>query len=330
MTKEANQISPLAEYRAEPLTEEEMQHLALYYGMELDSVIGLLNICPIRLLDRNDILISQGEDNRICYIILSGKLRIHLESINSDSVTVLHPGETVGELSLFNGRPASAYVVASKSSELLVLEEDIFWALVNASHGFTRKLLFLISQRLNDNNATITESIKKQQEYKHNAIIDELTGLHNRRWLQNILGRQMKRNQYNDETLSLMMVDIDHFKRINDTCGHLAGDRVLRHIAKIMMNNVRPTDLLARYGGEEFIAVLPSTDLAGARVVANRMCAAVCKSKVGTGENATLPSVTISIGIAQMQADEPTERLIERADVALYQAKDKGRNRVES
>jgi diguanylate cyclase (GGDEF)-like protein len=179
-------------------------------------------------------------------------------------------------------------------------------------------------------NATIVDSVTRQHEYRRNSVIDELTGLHNRRWMQDILGRQIKRSQMNGDPLSLLMLDIDHFKSVNDNYGHLAGDQVLRAVAQKLMINVRPTDLLVRFGGEEFIIVLPMTELAGARIVAERICASVRQAQIVDGVGEKLPPVTISIGIAQMATDESQDNLIERADQVLYKAKNNGRDRVET
>jgi diguanylate cyclase (GGDEF)-like protein len=249
--------------------------------------------------------------------------------LDSDAVSVLHGGESVGEMSLLDSQSASAYVVCQESCELLVLNEDVFWALVNASHSFSRNLLFLLTRRLRDNNISVSENLKKQQEYKLDATIDELTGLYNRRWLKNILTRQMRRSQHNDEPLSLLMIDVDHFKKVNDNYGHIAGDQVLRLIAQTMVNHLRPTDLVARYGGEEFITVLPAKNLTDARAVANRMCRAVFAADMVTAEGVILPTVTVSIGIARMRAHESMDEFIRRADAALYLAKENGRDRVE-
>jgi diguanylate cyclase (GGDEF)-like protein len=313
----------------ENIGRRELANILLFEGIEPTSVLGLLEDCPVICLAENEVLISQGEINSCCYFILSGQLRIHLDSLAAEPFSILLAGESVGEMSLLDSMSASAYVVCHAGCELLVLNENVFWSLVNASHNFSRNLLFLLTRRLRGNNISVSENLKKQQEYKLDATIDELTGLYNRRWLKNILTRQMNRSQRNSEPLSLLMIDVDHFKRVNDNYGHLAGDQVLRAIARIMVNHVRPTDLVARYGGEEFITVLPDINLTAAKVVANRMCRAVSAADMVTAEGTVLPTVTISIGLARMRAGDSMDEFIRRADAALYLAKKKGRDRVE-
>ena len=289
----------------------------------------MLEHCPIRQVSQGEIIIAEGHARKECYLILSGVLRVHLDSPDSTEISLLRAGESVGEISMLDAKPASAFVVADEDSRLLVLPEEIFWSLVNVSHDFAQKLLYLLAKRMRDSNAALSDSVRRQHEYKRNATLDELTGLHNRRWMQEMVARQIKRCQFSGSPLSLLMMDIDHFKSVNDNFGHLAGDQVLRKVAWTMMSNLRPTDLLARYGGEEFLAALPDTDLAGARIAAESMCIAIRQATTENGEDDGLPPTTVSIGIAEMQPDQSFDDLIECADRAMYRAKKNGRDRVE-
>lgn len=319
----------MACYRYDTITAPELRAISLFKGIDPERLIDLLADCPIICLKNGELLLTHGEANSKCYFILSGSLQIHLDSLDSVVVSTLQAGESVGEISLLDGKPASAYVVCPDACQALVIDEDVFWSLINSFHSFCRNLLFLMIRRLRSSNVSISESFKKQREHQLTAIIDELTGLYNRRWLKEMLARHMKRSQGNAVPLSLLMIDGDHFKMVNDNYGHNVGDLVLRGLALTMMNGVRPTDMLARYGGEEFVIVLPGTDLVGAKVVAGRLCRMVAEATTITSTGALLPVVTISIGVAQMQATETMDEFIARADAALYQAKEKGRNRVD-
>lgn len=156
---------------------------------------------------------------------------------------------------------------------------------------------------------------------------DGLTGVYNRRYLEQALAKEFARVKRYDETLSLIMLDIDHFKRVNDERGHLAGDEVIRRTAEILSNGIRESDTLGRYGGEEFAVLLPHTKLDGALVLAERLRKCVAAQPITFG-NQSIP-VTISIGVAELHPDTPSyEQLIQDADTALYQSKDGGRNRV--
>lgn len=156
---------------------------------------------------------------------------------------------------------------------------------------------------------------------------DRLTGLLNRGFWEECLGKEFERHQRYRGTSALVLFDIDHFKRINDTYGHPAGDEVIRRVADLTRQHIRSTDLAGRYGGEEFVVLLPDTDVNGAWTFAERLRTAVASCEVLHAEHSL--KFTISLGIAVLVGDGCTShsQLIERADQALYQSKEGGRNR---
>jgi diguanylate cyclase (GGDEF)-like protein len=157
------------------------------------------------------------------------------------------------------------------------------------------------------------------------AIRDPLTGTLNRQALLECLERERTRHGRTGQPFCVAMLDVDHFKKINDGHGHPVGDRVLVHLCRRMAALVRPHDVVARYGGEEFVVVMPQTRLPEAALVAERLL----REAVG-GDDQALPAFTVSIGLAESAADDATaDATIARADVALYQAKARGRNRLE-
>ncbi len=167
------------------------------------------------------------------------------------------------------------------------------------------------------------------------AALDALTGVANRRSLVAALVRDVARALRTRQPFALMMVDIDHFKHVNDQHGHLAGDQVLCNVANALGKRVRAQDLVGRYGGEEFMVLLPDTELAGAEQLARDLCRAVresrCTVEGGHGRPAANIAVTVSIGVfgGQLEPGDTWDMLIATADRALYQAKENGRNRVE-
>ena len=162
---------------------------------------------------------------------------------------------------------------------------------------------------------------------QHLSQHDSLTGLLNRRAIENSLDKEAQRLQRFGEIYSVMLVDIDHFKRINDNLGHAAGDEVLRAVAALLKDHAREVDRVARYGGEEFCVLLPHTDHEGALQAAERLRSAVHRTDIPWQDEQIC--VTISTGLATAQdPDEPLHALLKRADDALYRAKTEGRNRV--
>ncbi|WP_420194176.1 GGDEF domain-containing protein [Marinobacter sp. GH_1] len=159
------------------------------------------------------------------------------------------------------------------------------------------------------------------------SMTDRLTGLLNRGTWENLVDAEYERYRRYGQATSLVMFDIDHFKPVNDTYGHLAGDEVIRHTAQITRSSIRQSDSAGRYGGEEFGIILPETDAENARLICERIRESIEKSTVET--NAGNITYTISMGIAQL-TDEPENYMqwMQKADEALYAAKESGRNRV--
>jgi two-component system cell cycle response regulator len=163
------------------------------------------------------------------------------------------------------------------------------------------------------------------------AVTDQLTGLYNRRYLASHLSAMFDRAFWTGRQLALMILDIDHFKRINDTFGHDIGDKVIQEIADRIRNSVRGIDLACRYGGEEFLVAMPDTDKTFANVVAERLRNEIAQHKIMINGGREELSVTVSIGISSTEEgpkDDSAQKLIKRADEALYVAKSGGRNRV--
>jgi two-component system cell cycle response regulator len=160
------------------------------------------------------------------------------------------------------------------------------------------------------------------------ATIDGLTQLVNRRVLDVRLSEELSRAKRYKHPLTCMLVDVDHFKAVNDSYGHQVGDRVLIEVAFAIKQSLRATDVIGRYGGEEFMVLAPETPIAAARVVAERIRAAITKRTFEKADEG-LPSVTASIGVASTEIEAKSEDdLVKRADEALYRAKHEGRNRV--
>ena len=160
------------------------------------------------------------------------------------------------------------------------------------------------------------------------AILDTLTGLHNRRYFNTNFAALMDQAARRGRALSLMIVDIDHFKQVNDTHGHDAGDQILQTFAARMRRVIRSSDLICRLGGEEFAVLMPDTPLEIARRVAERVRDAIDSNFFTLSPGRPPIPVTVSIGLAERGGDLDPERLMRRADSALYRSKGDGRNRV--
>lgn len=165
-----------------------------------------------------------------------------------------------------------------------------------------------------------------QQILRETAITDELTGLKNRRFLMSRLQEEFARSRRHGSLLGLLMIDIDHFKNVNDTCGHPFGDRVLKNTAQVISGLVRDYDVVGRYGGEEFLVIVAESTQDGLTVLAERMRKDI--EAMVTEDQHNSMQVTISLGVALLAEDDNIETLLKKADDALYQAKKDGRNRT--
>ncbi len=183
--------------------------------------------------------------------------------------------------------------------------------------------------------AICLDNCANHQRVRQLGLTDPLTQVNNRRYFDQRLGEEAARVQRHQHPLSCMFLDVDHFKRINDTHGHQAGDRVLQQVAKLIGKQLRHSDILSRYGGEEFVVLLPNTPLDDGREIAERIRQGIASHRFDIGSEETTLKLTISIGLCCLleipQGVAPlgyAENLVACADQAVYQAKETGRNRV--
>jgi len=182
-------------------------------------------------------------------------------------------------------------------------------------------------QALADQAAIAIENAQLFEEMEKLAITDSLTGLYNRRYFFAYAENEIERSKRYNKNLSIIMMDIDHFKKINDNFGHQIGDQVLKEIADICLAILRKVDVMCRYGGEEFVVLLPETEVTNAAHAAERMCTAISSLRLKSEKGDV--SVSVSIGVAEMEKSRGSfEKLLAAADAALYSAKETGRNRV--
>lgn len=170
--------------------------------------------------------------------------------------------------------------------------------------------------------------LRAQKSLHQMATRDPLTGLANRQHFQTLAEHEVTRSRRSGEPLALVMADVDFFKRINDKHGHDAGDTVLGHIGEMLLRTVREQDIVARWGGEEFLMLLPNTDAAGARVMADRIRRLVGSFEVDHAGHGI--ASTLSFGTTTVQAEETLSDALRRVEAALYRSKAEGRNRVVS
>ena len=300
----------------------------LFGPVGVDEVEHLFDSCAIEQIEPGTHLLDPGQSNRNLYLVLEGELLVYPGGAGLPEHVALGLGDCVGEMSLIDGHQTSALVVAAKATRLFVIPHDIVWAMIERSHGIARNMLGILAGRMRNDNLALVASQSRSLEFEVAASVDALTGLHNRRWMQDAFTRAMQRCEHDATSVCLILVDIDRFRRFNEQFGHLTGDGVLRMVARKLVEGLRSQDLLVRYGGEEFALLLPQTTLDEGMQIADRLRLSIANQGVVVNDS-VVESVTVSCGIASMGLDQTLEQLLATADNALLQAKSKGRDRVE-
>ncbi|SDH96690.1 diguanylate cyclase (GGDEF) domain-containing protein [Pseudomonas flavescens] len=300
---------------------QQIRHLRLFNNVALGSLTQLLDSFLPCDLDTGEVLLSPFDRNQYLYIVVNGSLKVYLGSMDNQPVTTLRPGDYAGEVSFIDNEHPSAYVVATEPSSVLRLHRDALTTLFQQSPQMMQNLLEVLCSRVRQGNRQLIDS-------EQNANVDKLTGAFNRRWLEHVFDRERSRCLFSCQPLSLLMLDVDHFKEYNDQHGHLAGDYALCMVAHTLRRQLRTRDSLIRFGGEEFVVLLPELNLKQAADIAERLRESLEHVTAFYSPLGAQPGVTISLGLTQMLPKDSLTSLMARADQALYRAKDGGRNRL--
>ena len=310
-----------------PISRAEFQRLEIFKNVAFESLAGYLLGCKTIYPAPGTLLIDPDQPQRRLLVLLEGLMEVQVESQGGVFKNDIQAGHCAGEMSIFENVKPSAKVYAKENCKILIIEANTALAMLNASHDLCLNFLQILSNRIRNSNKMVCEEEYHIRCIEENAKVDALTGLHNRRWLEEMYTRELKRSNAGNLHLSAFMVDIDHFKRINDSYGHLVGDQVLIAVSKVILACLRPTDMPVRYGGEEFTIFLPGTSVENAKIVGERLRAAVEALPISLPNGDKL-TVTVSVGFTERQNEDTVEAIIKRADDALYFAKESGRNRV--
>lgn len=313
--------------------------LAVAEQLEMDQTVArtldqLKGVVPyasasVQMLDGEDLVIVGGQGWANPQDVIGIRFPVHGDNPNR---VVIETGKPyylpdAGKVYDAFNRPPHDHIHSWLGVPLIVQGRIIGLLAIDGSkpNDFDEAMKEIASQFANQVAVTL-ENARIHRETQTQAITDPLTGVYNRRGLFQLGEFEFQRARRINRPFSVLMFDIDHFKKVNDRFGHAVGDQVLHQLAQRCMKNSRATDLVGRYGGEEFVMLLTETNLHAAHTIAERLRHGIMKTNFLTDSGGI--TITTSIGVCEAKPSESLNALIERADAALYQAKNSGRNRV--
>ncbi|TCS38534.1 diguanylate cyclase (GGDEF)-like protein [Paucimonas lemoignei] len=306
--------------------------LQLFQDVADSSLARLLAGCPVLRVTAGETVLDTSSSGARLFILLRGALRASHPDMQgglADGTSVqLLPGECVGELTVLDQQAQPATIHALQDSDVLAIEAALLWQIIDQSNGVARNLLRLLSFRVRAVNAQLRRRHRVGEFYRQLSEVDGLTGMQNRTWLEQNMPSLLEQARMTGHPLSVILLDIDHFKKFNDEYGHQAGDDVLRLAAKVVTDTLRPSDFGVRYGGEELLVILPNTHSKAGAGVAQRLCESLRGTVFFSDMHKPLPHITASFGVASLAPGQDAQALIASADTALYRAKHAGRNQV--
>lgn len=312
----------------------DVKNIYIFHNIEDQDIFGIvstLSQCDIVSVEAGEVILDSHSRSSSLFVVMRGVLALSVSTSKrqlENSTPQFFMGECVGELSVLDNESNSSTITAIADSELLIINSETMWKLIDDSNGVARNLLQLLSFRIRAANAQLRSRQKVGEFYRQLSMVDGLTGLHNRSWLNSQLPGLIENARVTQTELSIIMVDLDHFKKFNDTHGHVLGDDALQTAAKVLSAGLRPSDFAARYGGEEMIVILPNTNAEFALIVAERLCQRISSTAVFHDKSLELPHITASLGLATLAENQDGMAVIAAADAALYRAKTNGRNQV--
>ncbi len=297
-----------------------LSKVPLLHGLSEDDLRRIAEATRRQSFDTGADIVEIGEPGRSLYLIVEGHVQVLYPARSTDfELARLGPGDFFGEMALLNDRPRSATVRAVDPVDVLVLDKSDFRRILMGSPAVAIQLLEALSIRIRNADEQISGLSDK-------AMRDALTGLLNRRAFHERMAEEVDRARRYGDQFSLILLDLDHFKSINDGLGHDVGDQVLSWVGRILTEHTRAADAPFRVGGEEFAVLCPATSSSVARAVAERLVGVV-----GEARPPVKPEVHVTMSAGHATCPDhgsAHDRLYNVADAALLRAKSEGRNRV--
>ena len=312
-----------------------LNEVGIFADLTATETKHVAEILHRRELSKEEVLFHEGDEGQELFIVESGRLGISVKAQDGSDldITEFGPGDFFGEMSIFEQEPRSATCYTKSASVLLSLHETDLVALIERRPQLAMKImhrmLTITRDRLDHTGSFLTEMVQWGEAARKRSITDELTGFYNRRYLDESLPSLVKKALDNANPICMCMLDLDHFRLINEEISHAVGDQVLERSVAVFREALKDTDIAIRYGGDEFVIIMPDTELRDAEVRAGAIRSGIESLDVLDGFDISIKNVTTSVGLACLpkHADDAPS-LAAAADSALYGAKEGGRNRV--
>lgn len=299
---------------------------------EISMIIDNFNIIDF---EENQVLFREGEEGSEMFIVRNGSVKpsFRLPEGNEREMAVFGKGDFFGEMSIFDNSPRSATCTVMEPTQLLSLKESDLLSMIQKNPEIAIKIMYrmlnITTRRLKDNGEFLSDMVQWGESARKRTITDEFTGVYNRRFLDDALPEFFDDARRSSQPLSLVMVDLDYFREINDTYGYETGNRVILGVVSVVKKHLRNNDILARYGGDEFTLLLPETGINEAMILSEKIRRDVEHLAILGDGNAGAVKITATLGLATYPENALTlETLKSMADQALYRAKESGRNRI--
>ncbi|MCU0822484.1 MAG: GGDEF domain-containing protein [Spirochaetes bacterium] len=314
---------------------EFLGQIEIFSLLETDEISKIIKYFKKHDISENEVLFNEGDQGNDLYIVKSGIIssKVKLPDGGERDIANFEAGNFFGEMSIFEKAPRSATCYCRDRCTIFSLHDKNFYEIVEKYPDIAIKIMYrmlnITTRRLRSTGEFLSDMVTWGESASRRAITDEMTGAYNRRYLDDAIVSQFENARSSGTPLSIIMIDLDYFRQINETYGHPAGDRMIMEVVKIYNKILRKKDILARYGGDEFTILMPGTDLKTAAGIAENVRVEVEKLDILLQYNGPIKKVTLSQGVSSFPENaDNLKKLRELADQSLYTAKEQGRNRV--
>ena len=284
---------------------------------------------------QGEIIFHQNDAGNELYIVDRGRIAIEVQLPDGQKLEIseIESGNFFGEMSIFEDAPRSATCTTKEDSSLFSLDKTDFFNCMEKHPRIAAKMMYrmlnITASRLKNTDNFLSDMVQWGETARRRSVTDDFTGLYNRRFLDDALEEQLSRAKMDKNPVAVAMVDLDHFGTLNKEYGEQTGDKIIHSAVEVFRSVCNSKDILIRYGGDEFTFIMPGRSGVNSKYVCDTICTQLTKLDLLSQRNGSMKKITSSIGIAVYPDHGKTEKtILDKADAALYRAKEEGRNRA--